>query len=401
MRKMLLIILLALLFGATAVWLVQQDQGYLLISLGATTIEMSFWTGGIIYLLSCCLFVWLLLILRWLLDAGGIRDWWQSRRTARQTSKTASGLLLFLNRDWQASNRMLSQSAANSSIPQVNLLFAAKAAAENKQLDQSRQLLERLKAQHPDAALYADLCLAEALIEDLKLEEALAILVSLDQNHKMVLRLLSKVYRLQTDWRALCALIPAIKRQSVFDKQGLRSLQVEGYCGMLNRVSNGSQAIDQQKILEDIWSTIPRAIRQVPEILIAYTDALVAVNCSDKGVLVLTKALKNQWHGPLVERFGNLQPKDSTKQLMLGEQWLEKHIEDPQLLMALGRICRHMGFLGKARDYMTSTIAIQPTAEAYYELSAVLSLMGDGKGSADMQRRGLDFVIESSKEGNY
>jgi len=397
-RQILLITLMALLFGAAGIWLVQQDQGYLLISLGTTSVEMSFWVGAIIYFVSCGILVWLLLLVRWLLDAGGIGRWWRLRRSSRHSSKTARGLLLFLGDDWQASSQILSQSAANSSMPQVNLLFAARAAAENKQLDQSRQLLERLKAEYPDAALYADLCLAELLTEDLKLEEALAILGSLDQDHKMVLRLLSKVYRLQADWRALCALIPTIKRQSVFDKEGLRNLQVEGYCGMLNKVANGSQATDQQKMLEDIWSTIPRAIRQVPEILIAYTDALMAVNCSDKGVLVLTKALKNQWHGQLVERFGNLQPKDSTKQLMLGEQWLEKHIEDPQLLMALGRICRHMGFLGKARDYMTSTIAIQPTAEAYYELSAVLSLMGDGKGSADMQRRGLDFVIESSGE---
>ena len=42
-----------------------------------------------------------------------------------------------------------------------------------------------------------------------------------------------------------------------------------------------------------------------------------------------------------------------------------------------------MGFMGKARDYMTSTIAIQPSAEAYYELAAVLAVMGDSEGSSD------------------
>ena len=63
MRQILVISLIALIFGAASVWLVQQDQGYLLISLGKTTVEMSFWTGAIIYLISSCLFVWLMILI--------------------------------------------------------------------------------------------------------------------------------------------------------------------------------------------------------------------------------------------------------------------------------------------------------------------------------------------------
>ena len=81
MRYMLLISLLALLLGAAVVWLVQQEQGYLLISLGSTTVEMSFWVGALIYVASSVLFICILMILRWLLDAGGIRHWWKSLRT--------------------------------------------------------------------------------------------------------------------------------------------------------------------------------------------------------------------------------------------------------------------------------------------------------------------------------
>ena len=396
MRQILLMSLLALIFGAATVWLVQQDQGYLLINLGKTTIEMSFWTGAIIYLISCCFFVWLLLMLRWLLNAGGIRFWWHSRRTARQISKTARGLLLFLNGDWQAAGRILSKSVANSSTPEVNLLYAAKAAAKNKQFDQSYQLLERLKQQHPDASLHADLCLAEALIEDAKLESALALLLSLDNTDKGVLRLLSVIYCAQSNWSELLALIPIIKRQSVFDDQSFEALQIDCYRGMLNNLSSDSNVKDQQKALDDLWSDIPKVFRKVPDVVAAYVDALVLVNCSDKGVSVLAKALKGQWHELLIERYGRIELSDATRQLATGEQWLLEHADDAHLLLALGRICGRMGFLGKARDYMTSTIARQPSAEAYYELAAVLSSMGDSKASSEMHRRGLKFAVELS-----
>lgn len=394
MRQILVIGLIALIFGAASVWLVQQDQGYLLVSLGKTTVEMSFWTGAIIYLISSCLFVWLLLLLRWLLDAGGIRYWWRSRRTARQTSKTARGLLMFLNGDWQASARTLSKAATNSLTPEVNLLYAASAAAKNKQFDQSYQLLEQLKQQYPDLALYADICLAEALVEDSKLESALALLLSLDNDNKAVLKLLTKIYRTRSNWSELWSLIPNIKRQSVFDSQSFESLQIDCCCGMLYILSSDANIKNQQKTVDDFWLDIPKAFRKMPEIVAAYADALVAVNCSDKSLSILSKALKGQWHEQLIDRYGRIEPADATKQLALGEQWLLEHNDDCNLLLALGRICRRMGFLGKARDYMTSTIAIRPSAEAYYELAAVLTSMGDSKGSSEMHRRGLRFVVD-------
>jgi HemY protein len=390
-RYTLLISLLALLLGAALVWMVQQQQGYLLISLGTTTIEMSFWVGAFIYVVSCILFVWILMVLRWLLDAGGIRHWWKSRRTAKHASKTAKGLQFFLDGDWLSAIQTLRQSIANSSMPQINLLFAANASIQSNQLEQARTLLEVLKEAHPESALYADLCLAEALVERLELEEAEAILTALDRDHKVVLRLLSKCYQMQSNWYELNNLLPSVKRRMALGEAEYDALQIDCYAGLLNDKND-------LQVIEDIWSTIPRAVRRTPKILLAYVEALVMARNPEKALIVLTKGLKNRWHGPLVERFGRLELADATKQLATGEQWLLEHAEDPQLLLALGRICRQMGFMGKARDYMTSTIAIQPSAEAYYELAAVLAVMGDSEGSSKMHQRGLELVVEFSAD---
>jgi HemY protein len=97
----------------------------------------------------------------------------------------------------------------------------------------------------------------------------------------------------------------------------------------------------------------------------------------------------------LVEAYGRLEMNDGTKQLALGEQWLLKHSDDPQLRFALGRICRRMGFLGKAKDYIKSTIDLAPSVQAYHELAAVLELLGDAKSSSEIYRQGLRFAIQS------
>lgn len=60
-------------------------------------------------------------------------------------------------------------------MPVINLLFAARAAAENNEIEKARQLLERLKITHPNASFAADKLLAELLIIDEQFVDALSL----------------------------------------------------------------------------------------------------------------------------------------------------------------------------------------------------------------------------------
>ena len=145
MRRLLLVIVTALLLGASSIWLMQQDSGYILFSLNNTTVEMTAWVGLLLFLLVIGIAVWLILLVRWLSDGGGLRQWWGSRRSERHANKTAQGLILFADHDWQKASEILAASAPKSSMPDVNLLFSARAAAENNQIDLAHELLEKLK----------------------------------------------------------------------------------------------------------------------------------------------------------------------------------------------------------------------------------------------------------------
>lgn len=395
MRQVLLVSLGSLLLGAAAIWLMQQDQGYILISLGTISVEMSFWLGALLFFASSCFLIWLLLFFRWLLGAGGVRQWWVSRRTEKQTSRAAKGLLDYLSGDWSLAARELTQSIKDPALSRVSLLFAAKAAANHDQLEQAQQLLKHFSSKFPEYKDYANLLLSEALIQASQVERAYEVLTTVKTENKLQLRLLSEAYCLRSDWDALNILVPRLKRKSVVDKKALKSLQISCYCGLLANLDKNLPTAIKAKKLDAIWSDIPRAFRQIPEIVAVYIDGLAAVDAPEKALNLLTKALKSNWHQCLVEAYGRLDIKDSTKQLALGEQWLVKYPQDPILLLALGRICRRMGFLGKAKDYMKSTIDIAPSAQAYYELATVLDLLGDTKNSSDIYRQGLGFATQS------
>jgi HemY protein len=392
----LLFCLCALLLGAAAIWLVQRDQGYILISLGSTTIEMSFWVGILIYLFSTLILIAALAILRWLLHAGGIRSWWSNRRRSRQMSRTAGGLMLFLSGDWQRSSKLLSQSAKNSEIPQVNWLYAAIAAGKNKDWETCKQFLEGLKLNYPETAVQADLTWVDFLLEDAKFHQALKILRNLNRvnpKNVEVIKSMSSVYRQQGDWSALSDLLPALRKLQVYDKKDLHLIEAEVYRGLLHAFSNNPLGADSEDQLKALWAKIPKQHRQQADIVIAYVDALVKLNDSTRAFTLLSKRLNAQWQDELVTAFGALAVKEPKKQLATAEKWLEQHPQSYRLLMALGRICVHMELFGKARDYLEEANRLQPSARTFFDLAAIYAELGDDQARLETYQKGLEFVV--------
>lgn len=394
MRKILLILMLALLLGALSIWLLQQGSGYILISFGTTNIEMNIWVGLFVYLALSGTLVWLLLLVRWVTGAGGIRHWWRSFSRARQVSKTAQGLLLYAEHDWQKASQLLSQSADKSSMPQINLLFAARAAADNNDHEKARQLLQRLKTNYPNAALSADKLLAELLIMDENFVDARPLIEGLYKakpSDRAILRLLADTYYLAADWSSLQKILHDINHYGALSKDAAANLELDTYSNLLLTYMPDLDITEheQQDELLDLWGLVPKPLRKIPDLICAYADALIKVNGASRLQPILTTALNNSWHADLVKRFGELQSDSPHKQLVIAEKWLPDHADDPDLLLALGRICRRAALLGKARDYLAAAVNINPCPEAYLELAELLDALNDQSASAEMYRQGL------------
>lgn len=399
MRKLLLLLVLALLVGALAVWVLQFGSGYVLLSFAELTIEMSAWTGLLIYLAATVLLFWLLLTWRWIVSAGGFRSWWRNRRSARNQNQTAEGLLLFAGDDWQEAAKLLSQSADKSSMPVVNLLFAARAAADNEQFDQARQVLQRLKVSYPKSRFVADKALAETHLLQERPEEALKILQAVyaeNPRDKGLLRLLADAHYLAENWTAAQKMLGDLKRFQAVNDQDLANLEQDVYCNLLDSSGLNSRGTISEKRaqLEDIWYLIPRKHQREPQIIACYAASLGRVKLADKQQVLLTKSLNRQWHPHLVTQFGELESESPEKQLMVAEKWLVQHGEDADLLLALGRICQRLKFWGKAKDYFTTAVRLRPSVQGSIYLANVLEKIGDSNASAEAYKQGLLAALE-------
>lgn len=394
MRRLLVTLVMALLLGAASIWVMQSDSGYILLSFNNTTVEMTVWVGILLYLTATGLGAWLLLLFKWLGDVGGLRRWWTLRRSQQHGSKTAQGLILFSDHDWKQASTMLLSGADGSSMPDVNLLFAARAAAENNQIDQARMLLEQLKVSHPKAKLLADKTLAEMLILEEQLDEAIQLLQPIAASKpgdRGVLRLLSDTYYLMGDWSSLQKLLHDLNYYKAINPSDMKALEQDVYANLLSDfIPNPEFTLQEQKDQAgDLWELIPRRLHNDAELICSYFDALQQVNDTDRVQLLLVKTINKRWHPELVERFGQLETSAPEKQLLAAEKWLSDHPEDAVLLVALGRICCQLRFWGKARDYFSVALRLQPSADIYLRLADVHAAMGDQIESHNMYKQGL------------
>ena len=394
MRRLLVTLVMALLLGAASIWVMQSDSGYILLSFNNTTVEMTVWVGILLYLTATGLGAWLLLLFKWLGDVGGLRRWWTLRRSQQHGSKTAQGLILFSDHDWKQASTMLLSGADGSSMPDVNLLFAARAAAENNQIDQARMLLEQLKVSHPKAKLLADKTLAEMLILEEQLDEAIQLLQPIAASKpgdRGVLRLLSDTYYLMGDWSSLQKILHDLNYYKAINPSDMKALEQDVYANLLSDfIPNPEFTLQEQKDQAgELWELIPRRLHNDAELICSYFDALQQVNDTDRVQLLLVKTINKRWHPELVERFGQLETSAPEKQLLAAEKWLSDHPEDAVLLVALGRICCQLRFWGKARDYFSVALRLQPSADIYLRLADVHAAMGDQIESHNMYKQGL------------
>lgn len=60
---------------------------------------------------------------------------------------------------------------------------------------------------------------------------------------------------------------------------------------------------------------------------------------------------------------------DLIARLVLADQWLQQHRDDPQWLLARGRMCLEQRLWGKAQSYLEAALSLEDSREVRLELA--------------------------------
>ncbi len=101
MRKIFILVLIALLLGVGVVAVIETDPGYVLIAYGNYTVETSLWVGLVLLLLFTLLVYAVVRLVRRLVGGqSSLVSWWGSRRSRASARLTTRGLINFIEGNW-------------------------------------------------------------------------------------------------------------------------------------------------------------------------------------------------------------------------------------------------------------------------------------------------------------
>jgi len=383
--------LLILVGGSLAIELVRQDSGYILISVGNTTVEASFWLVAlplVLFLIYGCY----RFSVRLLRSFGVGLTVFSKRRSQQFIRKANRGLLRYIEGDWRAAKKDLLSVAKQSEQPLVHLLAAAHAANALGNTAEAQQLLEMAEKSAPENELAVLLSRARLDMSTDNLDASLATLqkaFSLAPSHPVVLALLQKVYAQLNNWDALIELLPRLKASKQYSQEQFSGLEVNAYCALLQGENKLGSPVQREQRLASLWQKLPRHLKTSQTLIAQYCVILLQQDKHDKAELMLRQSLKKNWNTELIKLYGQLTLPQGVDQLAQAERWLSDHPKDADLLMALARIANRCELWGKARSYFETSLSLQESPVAYAELAALVAQLGDHQKSTALYQKGL------------
>jgi HemY protein len=235
---------------------------------------------------------------------------------------------------------------------------------------------------------------AQLMVDRQQPEEALAILNRLDKkltNHPQVLKLLKQVHLSVNDWDGLRRLVPRLAAQKLISPTEREQLEYRAYRELIVFESKNPSDIER---VRSLWADMPDYLRANTELIVLYTEALVQAGEEPIAERLLGHSLDHHWDARLVKRYGLLNV-DARRQLAKAEQWLKERPNDPELLLACGRLSLRTGQWTKAQEYFETSQRQRPNGVVCAELARLYASLGEHNKSQLYYRHSVEMLAKS------
>ena len=318
-----------------------------------------------------------------------------SVRFNRSQEALIAGLVEIADGNFEKAEQLLVRHAQHSGAPLLHYLTAAKAAQSRGDLTRRDLYLKKAAEQAPDSNIAVGLTQAELHLSGQEFDQALNTLTtlhSIDSNHAKVLKLLHQTYQHIGDWESIQRLIPSLHKNKVLMEVEVKLLEAQTFSELIKKAAQ-----DGVEKIEALWAEIPAHVKTLYSVSTVYYQMMVQVGAGAKIENDVAKTLSQNWNDELLELFGNIESNDIEKQLKMAELWLPFQQENPLLLTVLGKLCLKCNHIEKAKVYLTQSISLQPTAQAYHLLGDLMDSQHDKGSAAECYKRGLELLMQETR----
>jgi HemY protein len=396
--KLLIIIAIALLVGASIIWVANFEPGYVLVQYAGWSIETSLIVFSVAFVL---LVVAGYMALRSLIlvkqTPKKYSSWRSNRRLQRAGKALTRGLIALEEGRWADAERLLLRHASNSETPLLHYLSAARAAQKQKASGRRDNYLHLAHQTTEGAEVAIGVVQAELQLEAGQKEQALATLQhvrEISPKHTYVLQMLQRVYSELNEWQGVQDVIPDLRKRHVLVSDEAKTLSTDALVGQLEAAT----AKEDWATLNEVWQKAPSKLRYAEPMLTAYVTGLIKQGRGSDAAVLIEGFMKNGWSDALAYQYGLIAHHDKSAKIAVAEKWLGNRQDNPWLLLTMGRIYKLNKMWLKAEAMFRDSIRHGERGETYQELAEVLAAEGGNESQViEAYQKGLAVLLTQNK----
>lgn len=290
-------------------------------------------------------------------------------RTRRQRDKATSTVhdamrLLFEGRFSQALKKA-AQAHATHKSPGLAALLAARAAQRLNEHEKEESWLDQAIQDDPQMQPARLMLEAEMLIDRRHFDDAVAVLQRLQQlsgRHIAALRLELRAQQGRGNWNETLRITRLLEKCNGLLPELAQEIKLKAH----------QQNIHQRRTdLEQLLTYLHQlpSKENSPRLTRAFAAALIELKAHGAAQSIIEAQLANEWDSTLVRLYGRSLGGNLTARIALADRWLRQNPDDPELLLALGRLCMAQRLWGKAQSYFEASLSLADRREVRLELA--------------------------------
>lgn len=269
----------------------------------------------------------------------------------------------------------------------VATLIAARAAHELRAYDRRDEILKGWQSGAGYDELARVISTAGMMLDERRVEDALALIDTLGEKNSAALRLELRAYQQGRRWDDVVATIEQLERRRVYDATQSRELKRGARAEQIKRKALEAGALDE------FWRRLPDDERKDPRIALIAAQCFMSLGGAAQARKIVEDALGMEWDAELVHLYGDIGGTDPLPQIENAEKWLRQHPGDGALLLALGKLCVAARLWGKAQSYLEASIAVEPSWSAHLAAGELQENLGNADAARRHFRESLELAL--------
>jgi len=368
MKLVLWILFLLLLIGLGVNFLLE-DNGYVLVQFLEYSLETSLPIFGLI-LVAVYLLIRLIALV-WS-SPSILKQRLAAKKIEKSNQRILDGLKLIGTGEFAKAEKKIKSAVNDIDGSVLSYLMAAEASYKDGNAESSNDWLERAKRQFPEIETYINLYSAKLMIKSKNYDAALqSINTTLNEepNNPVALKLLSQVCYETSDWKSLTQKAKTILGQTGSDPKLERCFS-EAFSHQAKTLAG-----DEQE-LKNLWNKLPSAIENMPPILAAKLESIMAHGQHDSAEKELRKVIPKTWNHRLIKLYAKLDTPDLATLSKRIDRWLVDRPRDANLWLAASQLAKRDELWTQAKQFLERSLENKETSLAYNELGLVLLELG-------------------------